>query len=95
MDYINHLFIHLFFKVSVLMSICDHLSMYSEYYSLKSYCCCYKLLFLLLFYFNDKERKCVVPDKAGKHANKPVDPATGQRLKPDVKSGDINSPQWR
>ena len=46
-------------------------------------------------FLHDKERKCVFPDKAGKHANKPVDPATGQRLKPDVKSGDINSPQWR
>ena len=40
---------------------------------------------------HDKERKCVVPDKAGKYANKWVHPATGQRLKPDVKSGDINS----
>ena len=46
-------------------------------------------------FLHDQERKCVVPDEAGKHANKPVDPATGQRLKPDVKSGDINSPQCR
>ena len=33
-----------------------------------------------------------MPDKAGEHANTPVDHATPQRLKPDAKGGDINSP---
>ena len=42
-------------------------------------------------FLHDEELKCVVPDKTGKYANKPVDAATNQRLEPDAKSGDISS----